>query len=109
MRWLLLILIVFLAGCVTEKTEDQVVKGDIYFFFSPNCPHCKNVEPYVINASKKVEINFCQVENLTDTCKEIAEKIKLRGVPTAVVVEKDKVYVYSGETKVKNLMLEIMK
>jgi thiol-disulfide isomerase/thioredoxin len=94
-----------IAGC-----SDSISDGEekVYFFFSPECPHCENVKPYVSNASKKMEIEFCQVEVMKEECKEIAKKIGLRGVPTAVYKKEGKLRVYEGETEVRNLMLEIL-
>jgi thiol-disulfide isomerase/thioredoxin len=94
-----------LAGC-----SDTISNGKekVYYFFSPKCPHCENVKPYVNNASKKMEIEFCQVEKMSEECKEIAKKIGLRGVPTAVYKKGGELRVYEGEVQVRNLMLEIL-
>ncbi len=100
------ILGVILAGCSSKSVADS--KNKIYFFYSPKCPHCENVMPYVENASKKMEIEFCQVEKMSDECKAVAKKIGLKGVPTAVYQKEKEMRVYVGEIEVKNLMLEIL-
>ncbi len=97
-----------LAGCSTNGVT-PTPGNKIYFFYSPECPHCENVMPYVKNASKKIEIEFCQIEKMSNECKEIAKKIGLKGVPTAVYQKGGKTKIYIGEVKVKNLMLEILR
>jgi thiol-disulfide isomerase/thioredoxin len=102
----LLVLIGFiLAGC-SESVSDGGEK--VYYFFSPKCPHCENVKPYVMNASKKVEMEFCNVEEMNEECKEIAGKIGLRGVPTAVHKRNGELKVYVGEIQVRDLMLTLV-
>jgi|Deesub1362A_J573_1020465.scaffolds.fasta_scaffold00506_16 thiol-disulfide isomerase/thioredoxin len=101
-----LFIAVMLAGCSDDGNAE--IKDGIYYFYSPKCPHCENVKPYVEEASKKTEITLCQVENMDDACKAVAEKIGLKGVPTAVKIERGKQKIYVGENEVKNLMLELI-
>ncbi|MBO8181795.1 MAG: thioredoxin family protein [Archaeoglobus sp.] len=92
-------------GCSTDGVSNG--KDKVYFFFSPKCPHCEKVMPYVKNASEKMEIKFCQVGKMDDECDEIAKKIGLKGVPTAVYKKENELKVYIGEIQVKDFMLEI--
>lgn len=95
----------FLAGCSSNTAGNG--KEKVYFFFSPKCPHCENVMPYVENASKKMEIKFCQVGKMDDECSEVAKKIGLKGVPTAVYKKGGELKVYIGEIQVRNFMLQL--
>jgi|Deesub1362B_J571_1020462.scaffolds.fasta_scaffold02758_2 thiol-disulfide isomerase/thioredoxin len=96
---------ILLLGCTGNE---KFPEGNIYYFFSPECPHCNNVKPFVENASKKVDIKFCQVEKLDEECKEIAEKAGLKGVPTVVRVENGKLAKYVGEVEVRELMISLV-
>jgi|Deesub1362A_J573_1020465.scaffolds.fasta_scaffold00164_51 thiol-disulfide isomerase/thioredoxin len=101
-----IILGMVLAGCSSDSVTNG--KDKIYLFYSPQCPHCENVMPYVKNVSKKMDVDFCQVEEMNDECKAIAKKIGLKGVPTAVYRKGGELKVYVGEIKVKNLMLKVL-
>ncbi|RLI83381.1 hypothetical protein DRP07_03490 [Archaeoglobales archaeon] len=101
-----IILAVCFIGCSSDTTIDG--KEKIFFFYSLQCSHCEKVIPYAKNASKKIDVAFCQVGKMSDECKSIAKKIGLRGVPTAAYQKGGEIKVYVGEIEVKNLMLEIL-
>ena len=104
---LLIALALLLAGCA-ENSGKVTGKEMVYYFFSPQCPHCEKVKPYVENASKKIEIEFCQVEKMSEECKDVAKKIGLKGVPTAVYKKEGELKVYVGEIQVRNFMQKVI-
>jgi len=55
------------------------------FFYSPSCPHCENVMPYIKQLAKKMNITMYDVTKN----ESIAEKYSIYAVPT-LIVETDK-------------------
>ena len=44
------------AGTATATTSAPAIAADdsvVYFFYGEECPHCKNVEPFIDNITKK--------------------------------------------------------
>ena len=105
-----LILLVFLMGCtstqqqtpvnttVTETTPAETTPGgpgfeecnyskiEVYFYYSPMCPHCKRVEPYIDDLRDNytnVTFYYCNVQNLSEGCYKYLYYVV--GVPTVVV------------------------
>ena len=60
---------------------------EVYFYYSPECPHCERVKPYVDALREKYEnvtFYYCNVdEELSEACYEYAYYVA--GVPTVVV------------------------
>jgi Thioredoxin. len=56
-----------IAGTTTAASSAPVIATDdstVYFFYGEECPHCKNVEPFIDNISKKypdVTINRLEI------------------------------------------------
>lgn len=79
----------------------------IYYFYSPECSACREVTPLMKNISKKYNIVFCNVKNLSDTqrCYTVADKIQLEAVPTVALEGEEKTLVGKEEisTMVKSL------
>ena len=91
----------FFVGCVDEDGKiENVITAKIYFFYKSGCHACDVVKPMVKNASKKLDIVFCDVDNMSADCRSISKKINLHAIPTMVVMNKEyKVYVGSDEIK----------
>ncbi len=101
---LLIGLALLVAACVQHANE----KVSVYFYYSPTCPWCKMVMPYVQQLNESgVDIIFCNVaklNNCSNEAKKVAKEAKLRGVPTAVAVnETGIVKVFVGAYEVAEL------
>lgn len=73
----------------------------IFYFYSPNCHYCQQIEPFMEEMSKKYSITYCKIEELSDECKALADEINLKGVPTVAI--------RNGETKVLTGVNEVLK
>lgn len=72
-------------GC-TQPQKCNYTKIEVYFYYSPTCPHCKRVEPYIDDLRenyKNVVFHYCNVQNLSKDCYEYTYYVV--GVPTVVV------------------------
>jgi len=81
-------------------------KNRIYFFYSPTCPHCVEVKPYVESLANKTTVVFCDItkfQNCSGDAKIVVTLSGLKGVPTAVIVNLTQVKVLIGSKEVKNL------
>ena len=71
---------------LTDKSWDEKVlqakKPVLIMHFSPNCPHCKNIDPYFEQYAKEFDgkIVFARL-NLTENM-QIASKYRIMGTPT---------------------------
>jgi len=77
----------------------------VFFFYSPFCPHCKEVKPFMENLTKKynkVRFVFCNVNDCNETCRDVMEKYMVMSVPTAVVFKKNKTTILIGSKNIKN-------
>ncbi len=81
----------------------------VYFFYSDSCPHCKQVKPHVAELAKRFNVTYCNVANMSGRCLEIAEKLKLRYVPTLVVFQNNSSSVYVGSDEVMKFIGEVLK
>ncbi len=75
----------------------------IYYFYSPNCHYCQQVKPFIEEMAKKYPIVFCQIESLSEDCKNIEEKAKIKYIPTVVVVSESGMTVLTGVNQVLQL------
>ena len=79
----------------------------MYFFYSPYCPHCIKVKPFVEEfANETGMVEFCNVNdpaNCTINAKIVASFSGLRGVPSAVIVNSTSEKVLTGEIEVRDL------
>lgn len=87
MKKILTVISLFLVlGCISTTHSPS-----IYFYYSPNCPWCNLVKPYVEfirSQASDVKFEFCNVkdfENCSTNAKRIAEDIKLKYIPTIVI------------------------
>ena len=82
----IIILSVSMLGCISATHSPS-----IYFYYSTNCPWCKLVKPYMELLKSKVndiKFEFCNVKdfkNCSSDARELAEKVKLRYIPTVIV------------------------
>ena len=98
MKKLIAIILVFtiaLLGCsqksVPEGTGGKVCNYsdiEVYFYYSPTCPHCEKVKPYIDELREKyknVKFIYCNVsdKNISKACYTYAYYVF--GVPTVVV------------------------
>jgi thiol-disulfide isomerase/thioredoxin len=109
-----LTLAILLAGC-SESNAPSNVPSDVskdlkvYFYYSPNCPSCQQVMPYMNLLSsevKEVKFDFCNVksvENCSIGSIAILNAVKLKYIPTAVVRAGESVYVLVGSDEVLRL------
>ncbi len=89
-----------------EEFKSNISKTRVYFFYSPTCPHCMAVEPFVESLTNKTNITFCNVNDMRNCSidtKIVMTFSGLRGVPTAVVVNSTSAEVLEGEEEVKEL------
>ncbi len=87
------------------KFNIRVNTTTVFFFYSPYCPHCKEVKPFMENLTKKydrVRFVFCNVNNCNETCKRVIEKYRVMFVPTAVVIGKNDTTILIGSKDIKN-------
>ncbi len=95
-------------ACVQKAGEE--VK--IYYFYSPTCPNCREVEPFISYLKNSTDVSFvvCNVKNF-DSCsdesksvaKSVYKKLGFFGVPTAVVEVKGNRTVFVGKYEVLRL------
>ncbi len=109
---LLLILAAVVLGCAGEKVEKRKENVTIYYFYSPTCPNCQAVEPYIDYLMNSTDVNFvlCNVkefDNCTNESIELAKAIYSKqgffGVPTAVVKYRGNYTVFIGKYDVLKL------
>jgi thiol-disulfide isomerase/thioredoxin len=72
----------------------------VYFFYSEYCPHCQAVKPAVLELAEKRKITFCEVSNMSEECRNVAEKIGLKYVPTMVIMSCEGPAVFVGSEDV---------
>ncbi len=101
------LLVITVSGClgqINEKTTPVEKKAEVkvFFYFSPNCPNCAKIEPYMYfikSKVKQVDFDFCDISNSSTCTNEslwVARHIGLIGVPTAVFMYKNNVTVLVG-------------
>jgi thiol-disulfide isomerase/thioredoxin len=77
---------------------------EVYFYYSPHCPHCERVKPYVDSLREKfknVTFYYCNVENMSEVCYKYAYYAYY--VPTVVVHADNITTSLIGERDVKSL------
>jgi thiol-disulfide isomerase/thioredoxin len=72
----------------------------VYFFYSEHCPHCQAVKPAVLELAEKRKITICEVSNMSEECRNVAEKIGLKYVPTMVIMSCEGPAVFVGSEDV---------
>ena len=92
---------------ITTPQKCNFSKVEVHFFYSPYCPHCEEVKPYIINLSKKyrnVKFYFCNVAN-TSQCPRESMKFAgmVFGVPTVVIYYNNTPLMLIGSNNVKKL------
>lgn len=83
----------------------------VYFFYSPYCPHCKEVKPFIENLMKKyskIKFVFCNVNNCNGTCKNVMEYYDVSLVPTVIVMGKNKTTVLTGTIEIRNNLERVL-
>ena len=90
-----------------EDFKKSLNETRVYFFYSPSCPHCLAVKPFVEEfANETGMVEFCDVSdpaNCTINAKVVASFSGLRGVPSAVIVNSTSEKVLTGEIEVRDL------
>jgi glutaredoxin len=108
---LLIIIVVFTFFKITSKPQEAVddSPAKIILFWGEGCPHCKNVEQYLIDnkiddkltiSRKEVysnKQNQILMSQKADRCPEIDQSAGM-GVPMAYFVDEDKCYL--GDTPI---------
>jgi thiol-disulfide isomerase/thioredoxin len=72
----------------------------VYFFYSEYCPHCQAVKPAVLELAEKRKITLCEVSSMSEECRNVAEKIGLKYVPTMVIISCEGPAVFVGSEEV---------
>jgi thiol-disulfide isomerase/thioredoxin len=83
-------------------------EGGVYFFYSEHCPYCQAVKPAVLELAEKRKITFCEVSSMSEECRNVAEKIGLKYVPTMVILTGKEPAVFVGSEDVMKA-LEMLK
>ncbi len=90
-----------------EEFKKSLNETRVYFYYSPYCPHCLAVKPFVEEfANETGMVEFCDVSdpaNCTINAKIVASFSGLRGVPSAVIVNSTSEKVLTGEIEVRDL------
>ena len=101
---------VAILGCSASHLQpQQKQKIQVFFFYSPYCPHCQEVKPYMRllreKLGREVEFHFCNVAkwNCSPESLEIAKKYPFEWIPTVIVIANGKVYKLTGTTQVLKL------
>jgi thiol-disulfide isomerase/thioredoxin len=120
MRSILFVLFaaLLMVGCAQEEkvkieTNDQAssqtAEAKVFFYFSPTCPSCVKIKPYMDLMRGEVEevnFDFCNVSNFkacTNESQWVAKHIGLMGVPTVVLMYGNNVTVLVGWRNVAKL------
>jgi len=105
MRVLVLLLALsLLFVCCSEKPEIKV-----YFYYSPKCPACRMVKPYMNLLKEKVKdvkFDFCNVYDLKNCSNEsiaVAHKYPFMYIPTVIVIAGNDVTKLTGSYEVLRL------
>ncbi|RLI85344.1 MAG: hypothetical protein DRP01_06390 [Archaeoglobales archaeon] len=88
---IILMLGIMLLGCSQKTTVTpgcNYSKIEVFFYYSPKCPHCEKVKPYVDDLKDRYEnvsFYYCNVleKNVSRECYRYAYYVM--GVPTVVV------------------------
>lgn len=93
----LLVICLILIGCsekMTQKPTPSVENHEIrvYFYYSPKCPACRMVKPYMNLLKEKVEgvkFDFCNVNDLKNCSNDsiaVAHRYPFMYIPTVIVI-----------------------
>ncbi len=89
----------------------NVAPNTVFFFYSPYCPHCEEIKPYVTNLTKRYtnyKFVFCDVNNCNGTCKKVMEKYRIMFVPTIVVFGKTNTTILTGTIEIRNNLERVL-
>jgi len=94
------------------KAQNEKIKLNIsingttvFFFYSPFCPHCEAIMPFMKNLTKEyknVKFDFCNVYNCSGECKQVMRKYNIMFVPTVVVFKNNTSTTLVGTVDIKN-------
>ncbi|WP_456328469.1 thioredoxin domain-containing protein [Archaeoglobus sp.] len=109
---ILLVLTIALLGCSQKSALENRSKScnysniEVYFYYSPTCPHCKKVKPYIDELREKyrdVKFVYCNVsdKNISKACYTYAYYVI--GVPTVVVHAGNVTTALAGERDIMGL------
>ncbi len=105
-----LFLALFLLACIQQNQNNEI---KIYYYFSPRCPNCREVEPLINFLKNESSIKFyiCNVDNFQNCSKEsreiaykTKEKLGFFGTPIAVVKENGKTKLFVGKYQILNMV-----
>jgi len=88
---LVILISLSLLGCSQNKSTNltcDYTKVEVYYYYSPYCPHCEKVSPYVDELKeryKDVKFYYCNISdrNISIVCYKYAYYVM--GTPTVVV------------------------
>jgi len=94
-----------------QKYTITVNGTTVFFYYSPLCPHCEAIMPFMKNLTreyKSVKFDFCNVYNCSGECRQVMKKYNVMFVPTVVVFEKNNTTVIVGSRDIKNKLKVIL-
>ncbi len=77
----------------------------IFYYYKPTCPACENVKPYIEDATKKLNIVFCNVKEMNTECLEVSKSIELYAIPTIAVKQDGDYEIYVGSNEIMGFLL----
>ena len=99
-------------GCAQISShKHNTAPNTVFFFYSPYCPHCEKIKPYITNLMKNYtnyKFVFCNVNNCNGTCKVVMEKYRIMFVPTVVVFKKNNTTILTGIIEIKSNLKRIL-
>ncbi len=97
---IILLLLIMLSLCLKSIKEERHLTSNLsmspkismIYFYNPNCPFCKAIDPYIDYLSTLFDVEYCNVLNITNCSREailymaiIINKTGSFAVPTLIV------------------------
>ena len=84
-----------------EEDNYKKPKGEIYYFYTNWCPHCKDSTPlwdtfYNSPLEKKYNLSFIKIDCENKKYKPLIKDFKVKEYPTIILVVNGKKYVYDA-------------
>ncbi len=97
---LLLVVCLLLIGCSEQKSTSTSKEIEIFYYYSPKCPACRMVKPYMELLKENVRdvrFYFCNVYgNCSEESVEIAKKYPFQYIPTVILIAGNDVVKLTG-------------
>ena len=83
----------------TITKKESVPKISMIYYYNPNCPFCRAVNPYIEYLKNFFDVEFCNIKNVSNCSRDaliymalIMNKTGGFGVPTLVIKKKNVVF-----------------